>query len=189
MLADNAMSVQNGFMLFKGIIRMTIAILKKSSLTISSVCNCRSVSAIIFCASISAYNQTLEESPLVNRMEESLRLFEGITGYKWFGNTPIILFLNKIDLFEEKLATVPLRERFADYEPPPPGAAAASAEQRSKHAADFIRRKFEAAGQKSAPRKIHTHFTQATDQTQIQFVFDVVRKTILERALQEAYTM
>ena len=52
----------------------------------------------------------------MNRMEESLNVFDEICNSEWFVNTPIILFLNKDDLLEEKLKSKPL----GIFSPPPP---------------------------------------------------------------------
>lgn len=48
-------------------------------------------------------------------MRESLTLFASISNSIWFKNTSIILLLNKIDLFAEKLERVPLSVCFNDY--------------------------------------------------------------------------
>ncbi len=49
------------------------------------------------------------EDETTNRMHESLRLFDSICNNKWFVNTSIILFLNKKDLFSEKITRSSLR--------------------------------------------------------------------------------
>ena len=48
-------------------------------------------------------------------MEESLKLFESIINNRWFSETSVILFLNKKDLFEEKIGTSPLTICFPEY--------------------------------------------------------------------------
>jgi hypothetical protein len=48
-------------------------------------------------------------------MQESLKLFDSICNNKWFTDTSIILFLNKKDLFEEKIRKSPLTVCFAEY--------------------------------------------------------------------------
>ena len=48
-------------------------------------------------------------------MQESLKLFDSICNNKWFGDTSIILFLNKKDLFEEKILRSPLTICFTEY--------------------------------------------------------------------------
>lgn len=49
-------------------------------------------------------------------MQEALTLFDSICNSKWFVKTSIILFLNKIDLFKDKLPKSPLSKYFPDYE-------------------------------------------------------------------------
>lgn len=48
-------------------------------------------------------------------MQESLKLFDSICNNKWFTDTSIILFLNKKDLFEEKIKRSPLTICFPEY--------------------------------------------------------------------------
>ncbi|XP_044279086.1 guanine nucleotide-binding protein G(t) subunit alpha-3 isoform X3 [Varanus komodoensis] len=74
------------------------------------------VTCIIFCAALSAYDMVLVEDEEVNRMHESLHLFNSICNHKYFATTSIVLFLNKKDLFQEKIAKVHLRVCFPDYE-------------------------------------------------------------------------
>ncbi|KAF8577324.1 G-alpha-domain-containing protein, partial [Ramaria rubella] len=50
-----------------------------------------------------------------NRMEEALTLFDSICNSRWFIKTRIILFLNKIDLFAEKLPYSPVGDYLPDY--------------------------------------------------------------------------
>ena len=49
-------------------------------------------------------------------MIESMRLFESICNSRWFINTSIILFLNKKDLFAEKIKFISIRCCFKDYD-------------------------------------------------------------------------
>lgn len=48
-------------------------------------------------------------------MHESLKLFDSICNNKWFTDTSIILFLNKKDIFEEKIKKSPLTICFPEY--------------------------------------------------------------------------
>ena len=54
-----------------------------------------------------------------NQMQEALMLFESICNSQWFIQTSIILFLNKIDLFKEKLPQSPVKKYFPDYQGDP----------------------------------------------------------------------
>src|SRR5436189_2204038 len=48
-------------------------------------------------------------------MKESLMVFEQICNSKWFSRTSMILFLNKIDLFQTKLRYSSLTSYFPDF--------------------------------------------------------------------------
>jgi len=74
------------------------------------------ISAVIFLVAINEYDMVLEEDNKTNRMEESLKLFQKLTGAQWFESTSFILFLNKSDLFKEKIQKKPLKEFFEDYD-------------------------------------------------------------------------
>ena len=52
---------------------------------------------------------------LQNRMMESLLLFDSVVNSRWFMRTSIILFLNKVDIFKQKLGRSPLGNYFPDY--------------------------------------------------------------------------
>ncbi len=74
------------------------------------------VTTILFLVAISEYDQLLFEDETVNRMQEALTLFDSICNSRWFVKTSIILFLNKIDRFKEKLPISPMKNYFPDYE-------------------------------------------------------------------------
>ena len=61
------------------------------------------------------YMQVLAEDLTQNRMRESLALFETIISYPWFQDSSIILFMNKTDLFMEKVGKSPISTHFPGY--------------------------------------------------------------------------
>jgi GTPase SAR1 family protein len=75
------------------------------------------VRAVLFVCALSGYDMTLFEDGKTNRLEESLNLFQAICNNKFFTKTSMILFLNKVDLFREKLCTAErhLRLFFPQY--------------------------------------------------------------------------
>ena len=73
------------------------------------------VTSIIFCVALSEYDQVLLEESSQNRMMESLLLFDSVVNSRWFMRTSIILFLNKVDIFKQKLFRSPLSNYFPDY--------------------------------------------------------------------------
>jgi len=58
----------------------------------------------------------LEEESRTNRLVESLKLWKALTSSQFFKKTPFVLFLNKSDLFAEKVKISPLSDVFLDYE-------------------------------------------------------------------------
>lgn len=140
------------------------------------------VTTILFLVAISEYDQLLFEDETVNRMQEALTLFDSICNSRWFIKTSIILFLNKIDRFKEKLPVSPMQNYFPDYE----GEHCPVASSRDKNsdptdlggpdyaaACDYILNRFVSLNQ-AETKQIYTHFTCATDTTQIRFVMGAV---------------
>ncbi|CAO2602595.1 Guanine nucleotide-binding protein G(i) subunit alpha-2 [Lemmus lemmus] len=133
------------------------------------------VTAIIFCVALSAYDLVLAEDEEMNRMHESMKLFDSICNNKWFTDTSIILFLNKKDLFEEKITQSPLTICF----PEDTGA------NKYDEAAGYIHSKFEDLNKRKDTKEIYTHFTCATDTKNVQFVFDAVTDVIIKNNLKD----
>jgi guanine nucleotide-binding protein G(s) subunit alpha len=73
------------------------------------------VTAIIFVAATSSYNLVLREDSTMNRVCESLKLFESLWVNRWLRAISIILFLNKQDLLAEKVKVG--KSRIEDYFP------------------------------------------------------------------------
>ena len=131
------------------------------------------VTAIIFCVALSEYDLVLAEDEEMNRMVESMRLFDSICNSKWFVETSIILFLNKKDIFEDKITRSPLTICFPEYNGP----------NTFEECADYIKMKFEDLNKRKGQKEIYTHFTCATDTSNIQFVFDAVVDVIIKNNL------
>lgn len=139
------------------------------------------VTAVIFVAAISEYDQQLYEDETQNRMIESLNLFEEICNLKWFKNTAMILFLNKRDIFEEKIKKVSLRVCFGDeYD-------LNSWEDYSyEDGRLFLSYQFNNRNEDPQNKQIYTHITTATDKGQIEIVFKAVKDIVIRKSLNEA---
>lgn len=133
------------------------------------------VTAIIFCVALSDYDLLLAEDEEMNRMHESMKLFDSICNNKWFIETSIILFLNKKDLFEEKITRSPLTICYPEY----------SGANTYEEAAAYIQCQFEDLNRRKDSKEIYTHFTCATDTKNVQFVFDAVTDVIIKSNLVE----
>ena len=110
---------------------------------------------IIFVASLHHYDMVLYEDYDANAMVDSIELFEQIVNNQSFKGHDIILFLNKKDLFAEKIKTKPITEcsllsefngDTMDYE------------ETSKYIKDVFERQ-----NKDESKQIHTFFTNAID--------------------------
>lgn len=136
------------------------------------------VTAIIFLVAISEYDQLLYEDQNVNRMQEALTLFDSICNSRWFTRTSIILFLNKIDLFREKLPRSPLSDYFADFQPP------LNPNDLYQAATDFLVSRFLSLNQTPA-KTVYSHLTCATDTNQIKFVLSAVNDIVIQSNLRD----
>lgn len=125
------------------------------------------VTAIIFFAALSEYDQTLLEDNKTNRMHESLKLFRDIVNSRWFRETAVILFLNKKDLFTEKIEKVPLTLCFPDYK----------GQNDFADGSKYIQSQFEA--QLDSPKNIYPRLTCATDTENIKAIFDSVKHAVV----------
>lgn len=130
------------------------------------------VTAIIFCVAMSEYDLKLYEDNETNRMHESLQLFKELCNTKWFQKTSFILFLNKVDIFKEKIQRVPLTVCFPDYNGP----------QTFEAASSYIKDRFLELND-NKQKSIYSHMTCATDTTNIIIVFNAVRDIILNGVL------
>ncbi|CAA0822742.1 Guanine nucleotide-binding protein alpha-1 subunit [Striga hermonthica] len=145
------------------------------------------VSAVIFCAAISEYDQTLFEDDNKNRMVETKELFEWVLKQPCFEKTSFMLFLNKFDLFENKVLKVPLNvcEWFKDYQP------VSNGKQEIENAYEFVKKKFEELYfQSTSPDRVDRVFkiyrTSALDQKLVKKTFKLVDETLRRRNLFEA---
>lgn len=136
------------------------------------------VTAVLFVAALSAYDLTLFEDDETNRMDESLDLFAEISNSRWFKKTSMILMLNKKDVFEEKIQTVPLTVWKPDYTGP----------NTYDAAANFIKQQFEMR-QKDKSKTLFSHFTCATDSKLMKKIFHATKNIIIRRSLSDGGLM
>lgn len=133
------------------------------------------ITAVLFVLAISEYDQMLFEDERVNRMHESIVLFDSLCNSKWFANTPFILFLNKIDIFEEKLAKSPLLKYFPDY---------TGKQGDVEESIRFFERNFLKLNRTTKP--IYVHRTCATDTQSMKFVLSAVTDMIVQENLKKS---
>mmetsp|Transcript_14159 Transcript_14159/g.14789 ORF Transcript_14159/g.14789 Transcript_14159/m.14789 type:complete len:356 (+) Transcript_14159:52-1119(+) len=137
------------------------------------------VTAIIFVAALSEYDQKLFEDASANRMVEALDLFDEIINNAFFRKSSIILFLNKRDLFENKIKTVPITDTpsFADYKGPVGDYDAG---------VNYFLQKFLSQNKSPSDHQIYYHVTCATDTNNVRIVFNSCKDIILRENLKNS---
>ncbi|XP_028266976.1 guanine nucleotide-binding protein G(o) subunit alpha-like [Parambassis ranga] len=133
------------------------------------------IQAILFVVALSSYDMTLQYDPLVNRLQESLELFSSVCSNIIFQRTSLILFMNKTDLFQEKILQSGrhLRLSFPGYK---------GADGDVDAAANHITAMF-LAYNGSLAKPVYHHFTTATDTSNIQVVFHMTVEQIIQENL------
>jgi GTPase SAR1 family protein len=131
------------------------------------------VTAVLFCVAMNEYDMLMEADNSTNRLQDSLQVFKDIAESPYLNKTPIIIFLNKKDLFAKKACSVnldccfPLYSGGLDYD----------------NAAGYIWNKFVSVGS-DREEPIIAHFTRATDTKNIRIVFESVRDLLMKKSLQ-----
>ncbi|KAJ5594765.1 Fungal G-protein alpha subunit [Penicillium hispanicum] len=131
------------------------------------------VQCLLFMVALSGYDQCLVEDQNANQMHEAMMLFESLVNGEWFKRKPIILFLNKIDLFKAKLAISPISNHFPDY---------AGSDTDLDAAARFFADRFRGIN-RIPDREIYIHYTNATDTTLLKATMDSVQDMIIQKNL------
>ena len=125
------------------------------------------VTAIIYVASLSSYNEVMFEDEEVNTMHDCLELFAKTTNLRWFDETPVILFLNKQDLFALKIQSTPITVCWPEYR----------GEHDYESSLEFIQNQFKERAPEG--QDLYVHATVATDALNVERVFQSVTKIVL----------
>lgn len=133
-----------------------------------------SVTAVIYVVALSEYDQVLYEDGRTNRMDEALKLFEDTCQLKWFADMSILLFLNKSDLFTQKISRTPLSVWRSDV-----------AADGYDESLAYIQGEFESRVKQS----LYVHVTCATDSNNIRTVFETCKDIIIQKHLMESGLM
>jgi GTPase SAR1 family protein len=130
------------------------------------------VTAVIFVAALSEYDQTLAEAKRTNRMVEALELFRSVCNNRAFANTSIMLFLNKKDIFAEKIlySDIAAQRPFCDYAGPT---------KDFDHGVLYFIQKFKDCLIDDEFNDSFIHVTCATDTNNMEFVLDSTRTIIM----------
>jgi len=127
------------------------------------------VKALLFVVSLAGYDQVMFEDPTQNRMHEQLALFAQVVNNPIFKNTPIFVFLNKKDLFEQMMQKTPLSKCFPEY----------TGGNDVQSALDFIKQQFLAKVQ-DGPKTLHFEYISARFKKDVKWAWDEVKTVLAE---------
>ena len=129
-------------------------------------------------------------------LEESIALFHTILRNPWLRQSSMILFLNKKDIFDEKIRYFDLRDHFPSYS----GGCCDSVEAKEYILELFLNPVKNLRYVKLkltltlvadldflTRTQIYSHVTIATDPDNVQFVFAAVKHTILSGIMEEIF--
>jgi len=133
------------------------------------------VTAVVFVAAISEYDQRCYEDLETNRIDESLNLFRDTLNSKWLHKCHTILFLNKKDIFAEKIKRVPLKEHFPEY----------TGDDNYELAVDYVKNQFLARNENKDIR-VFVHVTCATSSDNVSFTFAAVSDILVSESLKRS---
>lgn len=139
-------------------------------------------------------------------MHESLHLFNSICNHRYFATTSIVLFLNKKDVFLEKIKKAHLSMCFPDYDGEVTGHRGEwegeggrvsgggvlipfeyfhEGPNTYEDAGNYIKVQFLDLNMRRDVKEIYSHMTCATDTENVKFVFDAVTDIIIKENLKD----
>ncbi|EIW74489.1 G-alpha-domain-containing protein [Coniophora puteana RWD-64-598 SS2] len=138
------------------------------------------VHAIIFLAPVSCFDERLEEDIRFNKLEDSFVLWGGICKSKLLANTTLVLFLNKCDLLEAKIANGAKVKRFLPSFGDRPNTTDAVIK--------YLKQKFKDTMKQNSPerRTLYIYPTSVVDAEETTITLNTVRDSILRENLQNA---
>jgi guanine nucleotide-binding protein G(i) subunit alpha len=108
------------------------------------------VTTILFVVALSSYDQKMAEDETVNRMADAIVLFEQISNHPMLKKPDLMIFFNKRDLYEKKVASSRINEYFPEY---------TGKKGSISQGYHFFKEKFQA----QTKRILFTHLTCCTD--------------------------
>ncbi|KAF4620276.1 hypothetical protein D9613_000337 [Agrocybe pediades] len=142
----------------------------------------REVTALLFLAPISSFNERLDEDPRVYRLEDTFSLWKSLCGNKLLADVQIILLLNKTDLLRRKLEQgVRVQRYMPEYDKP----------NDFENVSNWFRKVFKAYHVQYSPvkREFISHFTSVVDPHATRQTLDAIHETILRKDVVEAGLM
>mmetsp|Transcript_10455 Transcript_10455/g.20034 ORF Transcript_10455/g.20034 Transcript_10455/m.20034 type:complete len:365 (-) Transcript_10455:142-1236(-) len=136
------------------------------------------VNAVLFLAAISGFNIMVKEDRSITQIEEAYHLFQRFTSEKETSGIAVILFLNKYDIFTEKIKTVDITDcpLLKDFK---------GDCRDAEEAAVYIEGIFEKV-REGKDKQWFCHFTDATNEELMKDVFWDIKEYVLHLSLLRA---
>ncbi|KAH9942317.1 G-alpha-domain-containing protein [Epithele typhae] len=137
------------------------------------------VNAVVFLCPMSGFNQRLEEDRKVNRLADSLALWEQVCKSRLLTNATFILLLNKADVLFAKLKSgIQFEDYVSSYRGRP---------NKAENVAEYLRDQMIRTHRIHSPKKrhLHAHITCAVEPKIMATVLISIRDTVLVNVLQE----
>eukprot|EP00814_Leptocylindrus_danicus_P010902 CAMPEP_0116037022 /NCGR_PEP_ID=MMETSP0321-20121206/21679_1 /TAXON_ID=163516 /ORGANISM="Leptocylindrus danicus var. danicus, Strain B650" /LENGTH=435 /DNA_ID=CAMNT_0003514893 /DNA_START=59 /DNA_END=1366 /DNA_ORIENTATION=- len=140
----------------------------------------RNVDAVIFVVALSEYDQMLNENRRTNRMVESIELFKSVCNNAAFANKPVMLFLNKKDVFADKIVSsdIGAQPPFRDYTGRPGN---------FDDGVEYFVKKFMDCLFNPENHERFVHVTNATDPSNMLFVLNSTRWIVMRENIESSF--
>jgi len=134
------------------------------------------VNTVIYLAALDSYDLISEDDGLTNRLKDSLHLFATVTDMPLFRPPSWILFLNKWDIFEQKIKFSPLH---GDLFPNISEAAATDVHQSYRIIKELFEQNFKGPNKS----QLYCHQTCALDTGAMSKIFFAIREQHIKNEL------
>ncbi|KAJ5073802.1 gtp-binding protein alpha subunit [Anaeramoeba ignava] len=128
---------------------------------------------IIHCVDLSCYYQNSYADESINKMQESIELFDEIINYQWFSETPFILVFTKLDLFLKNLEKNNFHHYFPDYN-------GKKGKNEPNEIKEYIEKRFISLNQ-NQERKIQIHYVNLLEEYDSNKLWNEILITGIER--------
>jgi len=121
------------------------------------------VTATLFVVDLLCYDEVLDTS---NTMESMVGVFESVVNSRWFTTSTMILLLNNVSAFREKLFASPFGAYFMDY----------TGKNDFREVMGYLVEKFSKVNETS--KEIYVHLMDPHDPTTIETIFAAINDSL-----------
>lgn len=137
--------------------------------------------AMIFCSSLTEFDQRLREDPSGVRLKETIALLCDVLDLEVAARKPLVILLTKVDLLREKLSDERAQQAFRTYFKDFTG------ELTVDRATEHIKKLFHKHA--GTDRDLYIHTVTTVDTDSVHAVWKSVRSSIVRNAVQEIYNL